>query len=87
MCVCLPLVDKSGIETELQLGEQIKIRLSNEIQKFKKEVRGTVRRVTPTDEGAFYCGVELNTRLTPLEVSFARISIVDHPENDGPLWV
>ena len=62
------------IETELQLGEQIKVRLSNEIQRFKKEVRGTVRRVTPTDEAAFFCGIELFTRLTPLEVSYAVIS-------------
>ena len=74
------------IETELQLGEQIKVRLSNEIQRFKKEVRGKVRRVTPTDEAAFYCGIELYTRLTPLEVSYAKTSIVSHPDSDGPLW-
>jgi hypothetical protein len=76
-----------SIETELQLGEQIKIRLSNEIQRFNKEVRGTVRRVSPTDEATFFCGVELATRLTPLEVSYASKNVIAHPDSDGPLWM
>jgi hypothetical protein len=75
------------IETELDEGEHIKIRLINQIQRFEKEVRGKVRRVSPTQEGTFFCGVELYTRLTPLDITLVRTNIVAHPDNDGPLWV
>ena len=73
------------IDTELKAGEQMKIRLKNEIQRFDKEVRGIVRRVAPTEDGKFFCGVELQTRLTPLEVSAARASIC--PLGDDPVWM
>ena len=73
------------IDTELKAGEQIKVRLKNEIQRFEKEVRGIVRRVAATDDGRFCCGVELQTRLTPLELSAARAGIC--PLDDGPVWM
>lgn len=76
-----------SIETELEIDEQIKIRLVNQIQRFEKEVRGKVRRVSPTKEGTFFCGVELYTRLTPLDITLVRTNIVAHPDNDGPLWI
>ena len=46
-----------------------------------------VRRVSPTDEATFFCGVELATRLTPLEVSYASKNVIAHPDSDGPLWI
>lgn len=74
------------LETELNVGEQLKVRLKNEIERFEKEVRGIVRRATPTEDGRFDCGVELYTRLTPLEVSLARVN-TDSDVDDGPKWV
>jgi hypothetical protein len=76
-----------SLEVELDLDEQVKVRLINEVQRFEKEVRGKVRRVSATSDGRFFCGVELYTRLTPLDISHARTNIVSHPDHKGPLWV
>ena len=76
-----------SLDLELELNEQLKVRIANEIQRFEKEVRGRVRRVSPTSDGRFFCGIELYTRLTPLDISLARTNIAAHPDHDGPLWV
>lgn len=57
------------------IGEQIKVRLVNQIQRIEKEVRGVVRHVTPRDDGTFQIGLELYVRLTPLEVSLLKMSL------------
>ena len=72
---------------ELDVGEDLKLRIVNEVQRIEREVRGKVRRVSAVDGGDFFCGVELYTRLTPLDVSLLRTNIAAHPDHDGPLWI
>src|SRR5262245_17614892 len=52
----------------LTVGEQIKVRLRNEVQRFAVELRGAVRRLEPTEDGRYLVAIELYTRLMPLEV-------------------
>ena len=69
---------------ELQIGEQIKVRLENVIQRFEKEVRGVVRHSLACQDNEHCYGVELYTRLTPLEVSLVRAYVMPEPESgDG----
>ena len=70
----------------LDENEQLKLRLRNEIQRFDKEVRGVVRRVSQREDGTFHAGVELLVRLTPLEVSFMR-SMIPPGEDSNTAWV
>ena len=75
------------INAELDVGELIRIELSNEMQRFSKEVRGIVRHVTPLVEGEYYTGVELRLRLTPPEVELLRSHRPADPGTDKPQWV
>ncbi len=73
----------------LEVGEQIKMRLKNEIQRFERETRGFVRHVTPRDDGTFQIGVSLQLRLTPFEVSLLKLASPggdDNVENSSD-WV
>ena len=81
-----------GLTTDdqpLDLLEVVKIRISNEIQRFEREVRGVVRHVTPLEDGGFRIGIELMTRLTPLEVSLLKMIPIDGAmlNDDGSVWV
>ncbi len=71
----------------LEIGEQIKIRLNNDVQKIEREVRGAVRHATPQDDGTFRVGVELFSRLTPLDVLLLRMGIRDDSEEGSKIWV
>ena len=64
------------IDEPLEIGEQIKIRVRNDIQRFEKEIRGIVRRVIVDEEGGYQIGVELRCRLTPLDVSMLRSGLL-----------
>lgn len=74
-------------ESPPDLDEVIKIRLTNEIQRFDREVRGYVRHVTKTDDDVYRIGVELLTRLTPLEVSLLRLSCTAGLGDNESSWV
>src|SRR5262249_32285082 len=43
----------------LLLGEQVKIKLSNDVQRFATELRGVARRLAPTADDSFLVGIEL----------------------------
>jgi hypothetical protein len=75
------------IPAELEIGENVRVELSNELQRFKKEVRGIVRHVTPQPDGEFYIGMELRSRLTPPEVELMRSHRPADPGEDKPQWV
>lgn len=64
-----------GIELDepLSIGEQIKIEVEHVVQRFKKQVRGIVRHVHTTEQGQSRIGIELFTRLTPLDVSILKM--------------
>ena len=71
----------------LQLNEQVKIQLRNDVQRFQKEVRGVVRHVTYLQEGVVRVGIELLLRLTPLEVGLLRMGIKADGERSTTQWV
>ena len=63
------------LDDPMDLGEQIKVTLINDLQKVRKEVRGVVRQVTRLDDGRHQIDVELFTRLTPLEISLLKMGL------------
>jgi hypothetical protein len=71
----------------LHVGEQIKIRLSNEIQRFFTELRGAVRRLEPAEDGRYLVGIELFSRLMPLDVMMLRRIGFDDVTYSGKIWV
>jgi hypothetical protein len=74
------------MEIELAINEQVQIRVRNEIQRIEKEVRGIVRHVTPRDGAGYYVGIELYSRLTPLEVGLLRMGLA-RDLSAGALWL
>jgi hypothetical protein len=74
-------------DVSLDLLEQVKIRLQNDVQRFDREVRGIVRHISALPDGQYRVGIELTSRLTPLEVSLLTIRPLTG-ENDGnSTWV
>jgi hypothetical protein len=49
---------------QIEVNDQVRVRLQNDIQRISKEVRGTVRWMAPTAEGEFRLGIELSPRLS-----------------------
>ena len=64
-----------SIEEPPELNEQIKLVLRNDVQRFEKATRGTVRQIDARSDGTFYVSVNLLLRLTPLDVSLLRMSL------------
>ena len=56
-----------------EVGEGVKVRLRNDVQRVDREVRGTVRHITQVVDGRHLVGIELALRLTPLEVSLLKM--------------
>ncbi len=69
------------------VDEQIKIRLKNVVQRFEKETRGLVRKVTANEAGATTLSVELLSRLSALEVSLVKMGIASSEEGSTSKWV
>jgi hypothetical protein len=68
-------------------GEQIKIRLRNDVQRFATEMRGAVRNQEPTGDGNFLVGIELFSRLMPLDVMMLRRAGINDVTYVGKIWV
>jgi len=73
--------------SQFTLEEQIKIRLRNVVQRFEKEARGLVKKIDPNGDGSTIVGVELLTRLSPLEVSMLKMGIASPDAGSGSKWV
>lgn len=72
----------------LRTREQIKIRLRNDIQRFRAELRGVVRWVQPTPGEQFLTGIEFYSRLMPLDVMmFRRAGVADAFDAASRVWV
>jgi len=71
----------------LEINEHLKLRLRNEIQRFDKVVRGTVRHCTVVGEKEYLVGIELIVRLTPLEVSFLKMGQSGALPGDEPTLI
>lgn len=75
------------METALNPQEQIKIQLTNVIQRVEKEVRGAVRHSTLQEDGTYRVGIELSSRLTPLEVSLLAMGVPTDSQDGEKTWV
>ncbi len=71
----------------MHFGEQLKVRLSNEIQRFCTELRGVVRRMELGEDGRYLIGIELFSRLMPLDVMMLRRIGFDDSMYSGKVWV
>lgn len=58
-------------QTPLRVGEQVKVRLRNDVQRITAELRGAVRKQTERDDG-YLIELELFSRLMPLDVMALR---------------
>ena len=72
---------------EFVVDEQIKIRLNNVVQRFEKETRGLVRKVSAGHAGATTLSVELLSRLSALEVSLVKMGVASSQEGSTSKWV
>jgi hypothetical protein len=72
---------------QFTFDEQIKIRLRNVVQRFEKEARGLVKKIDANEDGSTIVGVELLTRLSPLEVSMLKMGIASPDAGSGSKWV
>jgi hypothetical protein len=75
------------IDVPLEMGEQVKIRVRNDVQRFEKEVRGVVRRIRGDEYAGYSTGVELRCRLTPLDVSMLRSGLIGVGADGESVWV
>jgi hypothetical protein len=71
----------------LRVGEQIKVGLHNDVQRFRTELRGAVRRLEGTEDGYYLVGIELFSRLMPLDVMMLRRAGVHDVSYTGKIWV
>lgn len=71
----------------LKAGEQIKIRLRNDVQRFATELRGAVRQQEATEDGKFLIAIELFSRLMPLDVMMLRRAGISDVTYVGKIWV
>lgn len=71
----------------LRVGEQIKIRLRNDVQRFVSELRGSVRWLEAGEDGNFLAGIELFSRLMPLDVMMLRRAGIADVTYTGKIWV
>jgi hypothetical protein len=67
-------VEGTGIvlKESLRIGEQITLELSNTVQRFRCDVRGTILWCEPMADGRYRCGVRFLRRISPLDVSSLR---------------
>ncbi len=75
------------LEAEVNLTEQVRITLNNPVQRIQKETRGTVRHVSQHQDGTWRVGIELATRLTPLEVNLLKMGIEPSSREDSSEWI
>ncbi len=74
------------IDRPPDLQEIVKVHIENMVQRVTRDVRGIVRHVTQMESGTWRVGIELLTRLSPLEVSLLKMSgLVDSGE--FPVWI
>lgn len=70
-----------------RVGEQLKMRLRNDVQRITAELRGAVRRIEGLDDGSFLVEIELFTRLMPLDVMSLRRAGATDLELPDKIWV
>lgn len=75
------------LEAELNVNEQVRITLSNPVQRVQKETRGVVRHITQRQDGTWRIGIELATRLTPLDVNLLKMGIEPSTREGTSKWV
>lgn len=61
------------LSVPLAVGEHVKVELANDLQRFKKEVRGVVRHCSEARSGGYRIGMELFTRMSPRDLSMLRL--------------
>lgn len=72
---------------QMELNDQVRISLRNEIQRISMEVRGTVRWMSPAAEGEFRLGIELNPRMSPNDLmSLTRVGS-NFGTGAGKIWM
>ena len=71
----------------LAAREQVKVRLRNDVQRFLTELRGAVRYQQPTEDCKFLVGIELFSRLMPLDVMMLRRAGINDVACVGKIWV
>lgn len=87
------LVDVSvggvGLLTQEQYtqGERVSVRLKNEIQRYCREIRGVVRWVQDAEPGMFRVGIELGTRLSPLDLMGMAALPTSHESTGNKVWM
>lgn len=68
-------------------GERISVRLKNEIQRYCREIRGVVRWIQKVESGGYRVGIELGTRLSPLDLMGMAALPKSHESTGDKVWM
>src|SRR5262245_12113877 len=69
-----------------KVGDHVRVRLRNDVQRFYKEVRGVIRWVQPIAVGRFRIGVELAARFTAIDMQILKRAGVQMTDG-GAVWI
>lgn len=81
--------DGLGLITEVAFrdDEQLRIRVKNEVQRFTRDLRAVVRWQVPLGNGERRIGVELFTRLGPLDLMMLKRAGICDPNANASRWI
>lgn len=68
-------------------GERVSVRLKNEIQRYCREIRGVVRWIQEVESGGYRVGIELGTRLSPLDLMGMAALSTSHDSTAEKVWL
>ncbi len=75
------------IPLPVNVFEQVKVRMENEVQAFKQEVRGTVRSSVTEEDVFTRLEIELLTRLCSFDLTALENAGVRDKPVKGPVWI
>ncbi len=78
-----------GLVTSVRIepNEQVRVSLKNEIQRISKEVRGTVRWMSPAGENEFRLGIELSPRMSPNDLMSLTRVVANFGTGTEKVWM
>lgn len=71
----------------LQVGEPVRLRLLNEVQRFEREIRAIVRWLRPLDDVRYQIGLELLARLNSLDLQMLRRAGMQDAHGEQRFWL
>jgi len=78
-----------GLECDrtVDVGESVTVELENVVQRFHRTVRGRVRHCTEISDEKYVVGIELQLRLSPMDVSQLKMGLSRGDASGEKRWM